>query len=349
MPYLNYYIYLCNQNLYRLYLVTIFFMMLSIIIPVYNVAPYIEDCLKSVMRQTYDGAMECLIVDDCGTDDSIPIAERMIAEYSGPIHFEILHHEHNRGLSAARNTGTLQAKGEYIYYLDSDDELMHDGITLMMDATLKYPDVELVQGYVTSVPYKSYYETEFLSDVEYIEENHWVRKGFYRLKDRLPVNAWNKLIKKTFIEDNALFFQEGLLFEDELWMFHVVKHLSKYCVVHQHTYIHRWGRKGSIMTTKTEAIWGKNWCIILNEVVHHLDTPFYREQLLCYLTKLVSIYGNKGFTMPSNLINDYQQELLKTRLYGIWIWFVFMKIKFPFLHKRLFKRILYWIIWKKLK
>ena len=64
---------------------------LSIIIPVYQVAPYIEDCLRSVMRQTYQGAMECLIVDDCGTDDSIAIAERAIASYDGPIVFHILY------------------------------------------------------------------------------------------------------------------------------------------------------------------------------------------------------------------------------------------------------------------
>lgn len=59
----------------------------SIIIPVYNVAPYIEDCLNSVMRQTYQGSMECLIIDDCGTDNSIAIAEQMIASYNGPIQF----------------------------------------------------------------------------------------------------------------------------------------------------------------------------------------------------------------------------------------------------------------------
>lgn len=69
------------------------------------------------MRQKYQGAMECLIVDDCGTDDSIAIAERTIASYEGPIVFQILHHERNRGLSAARNTGTLAAKGDYLYYL----------------------------------------------------------------------------------------------------------------------------------------------------------------------------------------------------------------------------------------
>ena len=73
-------------------------MTVSIIIPIYNVALYIEDCLKSVMRQTYQGEMECLLVDDCGTDDSMAIAERMVGEYEGPIRFKVIRHERNRGL-----------------------------------------------------------------------------------------------------------------------------------------------------------------------------------------------------------------------------------------------------------
>ena len=104
----------------------------SIVVPVYNVAPYIESCLKSVMGQTYAGDMECLLVDDCGSDDSMAIAERMIGAYTGPIRFQILHHEHNRGLSAARNTGTDAATGDYVLYLDSDDELTQDCIERLM-------------------------------------------------------------------------------------------------------------------------------------------------------------------------------------------------------------------------
>ena len=86
-------------------------MTVSIIIPVYNVAPYIEACLKSVMGQTYTGLMECIVVDDCGTDNSMAIVERVIDEYDGAIHFHIEHHHSNRGLSAARNTGIAKANG----------------------------------------------------------------------------------------------------------------------------------------------------------------------------------------------------------------------------------------------
>ena len=121
-------------------------MVISIIIPVYNVAPYIERSLKSVMGQTYAGDMECLLVDDCGSDDSMAIAERVIGAYTGPIRFRILHHDHNRGLSAARNTGTDAATGDYVLYLDSDDELAEDCIEKLMRPVEEDATVEMVVG-----------------------------------------------------------------------------------------------------------------------------------------------------------------------------------------------------------
>ena len=70
-------------------------MLISIIIPIYNVSSYIERCLQSVMRQTY-GEIECIIVDDASPDYSIEKCERLIETYNGPIRFSILHHKFNR-------------------------------------------------------------------------------------------------------------------------------------------------------------------------------------------------------------------------------------------------------------
>lgn len=130
-------------------------MNVSIIVPVYQVAPYIEACLKSVMQQTYRGSMECLLIDDCGTDDSIAIAERLTATYDGPVRFQVLHHERNMGLSASRNTGLAQAEGEFIFFLDSDDEISHDCIELLMRKVEEDDTVELVQGLTRSYPIKN--------------------------------------------------------------------------------------------------------------------------------------------------------------------------------------------------
>lgn len=116
---------------------------ISLIIPVYKVAPYVERCLKTVMSQTWD-RFECILVDDASPDDSIARCERMIAAYEGNIRFRILHHEKNQGLSAARNTGTDAATGDYILYIDSDDMITDDCVEKLMAPVLADPGVEMV-------------------------------------------------------------------------------------------------------------------------------------------------------------------------------------------------------------
>ena len=83
-------------------------MKVSIIIPVYNVAPYIQRCLDSVVAQTFQD-IECILVDDCGTDNSVEVAQQYIDNYRGQIQFKLIHHDKNQGLSGARNTGIRMA------------------------------------------------------------------------------------------------------------------------------------------------------------------------------------------------------------------------------------------------
>ena len=104
----------------------------SIIVPVYNVEDYIERCMLSIIDQTYPN-IECIIVDDCTPDNSITIIQSLLQQYNGTISFKILKHTTNKGLSESRNTGTEKATGDYIYYLDSDDELTPNCIEHLVD------------------------------------------------------------------------------------------------------------------------------------------------------------------------------------------------------------------------
>lgn len=88
-------------------------MKVSIIIPVYNVAPYVEECIQSVLRQDYKN-LEIIIIDDCGTDNSMELVEKLVKNSSRDI--VILKHDYNKGLSAARNTGIRRATGDYIFF-----------------------------------------------------------------------------------------------------------------------------------------------------------------------------------------------------------------------------------------
>ena len=97
----------------------------SIIIPVYQVKNYIERCITSVISQSYNhSAIECILVDDCGIDNSIMLAQKCIDNYKGDMQFKIIHNKHNCGLSVSRNNGMEIATGDYLFFLDSDDYII---------------------------------------------------------------------------------------------------------------------------------------------------------------------------------------------------------------------------------
>ena len=115
-------------------------MKVSIIIPVYNVAKYIERCLLSVLDQTWQD-LEVILVNDCTPDNSMEIARRVVASHPRGTVVRCLEHEENRGLSAARNTGISASVGDYLYFLDSDDYISANAIELLADAAVqKRPD-----------------------------------------------------------------------------------------------------------------------------------------------------------------------------------------------------------------
>lgn len=119
--------------------------MISILIPVYNVKDFVVRCLDSVASQTYQGPMECIIIDDCGNDGSMALVEKFVANYNGRIDFRMLRHEHNRGLAAARNTAVANAKGDFVFHLDSDDWLEPTAIEHLV-LKQKENDADIVSG-----------------------------------------------------------------------------------------------------------------------------------------------------------------------------------------------------------
>ena len=124
--------------------------LISIIIPVYNVAPFIKSCLHSVLNQTYKN-IEIIIINDKTTDESISIIKDVLQKEAPSVPIKIIEHAENKGLSSARNTGIKNSRGEYLYFLDSDDEISTDCIeTLSNRAKISCADIVIgdyiVQG-----------------------------------------------------------------------------------------------------------------------------------------------------------------------------------------------------------
>lgn len=216
----------------------------SIIIPTYNVAPYIYTCLKSVASQTYKGPMECLIVDDCGQDNSIQIAENFVASYRGKINFKIIHHATNRGLSAARNTGLEHATGNYVYFLDSDDRITSTCIRSLVEPLKEEPYDFVIGDFKQTKSQNSYINLKLHDRTVLRNESilsNYASHNWYMM-------AWNKLVKRDLLQSNDLFFKEGIIHEDELWSFKLALAAKSMRVVGSICYIYNI-REGSIMTS----------------------------------------------------------------------------------------------------
>lgn len=208
----------------------------SIIIPIYNVEAFIKDCLNSVISQDMKDGVECILVDDCGKDNSIKIAEQTIKEYRGNIPFCVLHHEKNKGLSAARNTGIKAAKGEYLYFLDSDDRISENCISSMWELIEKHGKVDLVQGsYFVEGKEKSI--SHFWQYGEYSNNKRDIKHFLLNYHGKITA-AQNRLINREFILNNDLFFKEGIIHEDNYWTFFLAKHVNSMAVNKNKSYFH---------------------------------------------------------------------------------------------------------------
>ena len=217
-------------------------MLISIVIPVYNVAPYIIRCLQSVVFQKNAVDMEVLLIDDCGTDNSIELAHVFLSRCDN-LNYQILHHAKNRGLSAARNTGLKAARGKYVYFLDSDDALTSDALTLLLNP-LENQSYDMVIGdYMTNPNPNS--SSMLLLPEGAVEGQDNILQTY--AQGLWYVMAWNKLCRREFLINHDLFFEEGLLHEDVIWSFKVACKATSMYVVKEPTYIYSI-RESSIMT-----------------------------------------------------------------------------------------------------
>ena len=169
-------------------------MKVSVIIPFYNVAPFIERCVRSLMEQTLKD-VEFIFVDDASPDESAGILRRVLAEYDREA--RIVVHQQNQGLPAARNTGLSHAKGEFIFHCDSDDWLEPDMLEELYDAAVNADaDFSYCDFYIDFGNSRRHMPTPDYPDAETM-----VKEGF--LAGMMKYNVWNKLVRRELYDSPA--------------------------------------------------------------------------------------------------------------------------------------------------
>lgn len=220
---------------------------ISIIIPVFNVEHYIEDSLLSVLEQTCQD-FECILVDDCSTDNSIAVAEKIINESGHADMFRIIKQDKNQGVSAARNSGLRIATGDYVLFIDSDDKLFPNAIEVFKSFVVKYPGVDAVQGnFQLEDPsdFRNLIHLEKGSFPEYQNDPKVISK--IMLHWSFPIVANNRLVRRSLIFENNLFFKEGIIHEDEHWRWLIRRFIKSLAITDVCTYWYRTSSSGSIM------------------------------------------------------------------------------------------------------
>lgn len=191
--------------------------MISVVVPVYNAENNIENCIKSILKQTYQD-YELILINDGSTDGSLKICQKYVQKDK---RVRIIS-QTNRGVSETRNVGIRNAKGEYIQFIDSDDEITADMLELMV-AEMQNSDVDIVIcGYNEILTRQT---NTVIPDKKGIMDIRELNDNYPNIFERFLLNAvWNKLYKKNKIKN--FFVQNLSMGEDLIFNLEYMKQIS---------------------------------------------------------------------------------------------------------------------------
>lgn len=264
----------------------------SIIVPMYHVEQYITLCLDSVAQQTMNNGIECIVVDDCGNDKSLDIAKKWIEDYRGNIEFRIVERTENGGLSAARNTGIEAARGEYLYFLDSDDEITPICLEKMWGMVEQFGHVDLVQGAF----YEELSEANSTSAIRfpvYSEDRRKIKSFLLQYLGDI-VGAQSRLVKKTFLQEHSLYFKNGIIHEDNYWTFFLAKYVVRMAYCNVCTYYHRYNPNSITGNVNVQKEANSFRCII-KTMCSNIDEFLPGVQKSLIVENLLTVLNNRYY------------------------------------------------------
>lgn len=209
--------------------------MISVIVPVFNAEKYIENCILSILNQTYPH-FELILINDGSTDRSMSICQQFENKDQ---RIKILH-QSNQGVSSARNLGILNAQGDYITFVDADDTLEKEALETALDFLVEknadvvvysWRIVNTIDGITSNFVLNSTDSEDITDVISEILQHYSEYGGGY---------PWNKLWKRDAIisngEDFPLFDRELFYFEDLEWVIRMMLRIHKVVVCPEHLY-----------------------------------------------------------------------------------------------------------------
>lgn len=245
----------------------------SVIVPVYNTAEYLDRCLESLVNQTMN-EIEIILVNDGSTDNSQIIIDRYLKAYPEKVKSII---QNNSGQASARNEGMKIAKGEFIAFVDSDDFIQIDAYENVYNYA-KINDLDIACFDFWEIKGENRYKSCYYKNLNC--ENDIVKYIIYE------TSPWNKIIKRKLIEDNKLKFVENHIYEDLELIPTLVLYTNKIGFINEYYYNYII-RENSTMRKKNYDDKLKNIYPVMNSLYRKLEKSYYKELEYLYIEHLL--------------------------------------------------------------
>ena len=239
---------------------------ISIIIPVYNVEPYIRRCIESIFQQeSPQVALECIVINDCTKDASMDIVREMLADYTGNIDFRLIENPKNMGISATRNRGVELATGEFVIFVDSDDHVPSHSFEKLLAAYRQYPHAGLVVGNTLQCKDGQKQNGDITEPLLICDTLESCRMMLHMQLSSYP---WNKLVRKQVLIDLGLQFPEGYIYEDICWTYTLYSYQKPVVLLPDVTYIYENNVTSYVNTVAQKADLNlRSYLLVCNELM----------------------------------------------------------------------------------
>lgn len=211
----------------------------SVVVPIYNVEDFLEECLDSISNQTLDD-IEVICVNDGSTDNSLDILNDYAEKDS---RFTVISQE-NAGHAVATNRGMELAKGEYLFLMDSDDILklnaLEDTVKVADEKDVDFVLFQAINYYMDTDEYKEQENYSMTKLADYIGDKVFNWKDIKQFVFKITVTPWSKLYKREFIVNSGAKFPEGLIFDDNVFFWEVLFNAQRITFLREHLFIRRW-------------------------------------------------------------------------------------------------------------
>lgn len=283
--------------------------MISVIVPVYNAEKYIRETIHSILNQDF-ADFEILLINDGSKDKSLEICNELALKYPQIRVFE----QKNSGVSAARNKGLLEARGEYIAFADADDLLEKDMLSTLYNCAKEY-NADVVSCGAGLVEDGKIIKEEYGTNTIKVYDSNEALK-FFLAGNRVNIGVWTKLFKKDLIKD-ITFLKDKRINEDKLFIFEALMKANKFVVYDVTKYLYC-KREGSATTKVFDARWFDSLDIadIMQERISNEkpELEFFSRvnQVKSYYWILLKIYRTNGVIKEYSMQYKRVVKLLKT-------------------------------------